>query len=247
MSLRFATEDRVVDATSDRPTYFKMAPGVSFCCVGNDHVFLDIHRDRYRLIPAIHAQWFVEICKHPKQGQLSARAEALANTLTDAGILERGHSSTDALTPAPIIRAAASLDSLPDRLGCKHNIISTCYFAWAAFAAASTQKLPISEQIQKIQYWRRKASSGVGTDDGHVGDLTRRFNELYGLFFTTKDACLFHCLMLIRFLCLQGASPTLVFGIRMAPFIAHCWVQHEGCVLTDDCENVLNFQPILTV
>lgn len=247
MSLRFRAKDLVMAASFDRPTYLRMAPGVSFCRVGDDHVFLDICRDRYKLIPAIHAQWFDEICRHPRQDQLSARAAALANTLSDAGILEMGNGSADALTPAPSSHPIASLDSLPHRRGSQHNILSTYYFARAAFAAASTQKLPISEQIQKIQYWRRKASSGVGTYDDHVGDLTRRFNELYRLFFTTKDACLFHSLMLIRFLCLQGTSPTLVFGIRLPPFIAHCWVQHDGCVLTDDCENVLNFQPILTV
>jgi hypothetical protein len=39
-------------------------------------------------------------------------------------------------------------------------------------------------------------------------------------------------------------NPSLVFGVRMNPFRAHCWVQLGGQVLIGDFEQVRLFTPI---
>jgi hypothetical protein len=38
-----------------------------------------------------------------------------------------------------------------------------------------------------------------------------------------------------------------VFGVREAPFTAHCWVQDGAVVLNDHLENVDLYTPIMTV
>lgn len=56
--------------------------------------------------------------------------------------------------------------------------------------------------------------------------------------------CLPHSLYMREFLRLQGIATTLVFGVRTRPFEAHCWVEHEGCVLNDAADHVAWFTPI---
>lgn len=56
--------------------------------------------------------------------------------------------------------------------------------------------------------------------------------------------CLPHSLYMREFLALHGIGATLVFGVRTHPFEAHCWVEHEGCVLNDTADHVAWFTPI---
>jgi hypothetical protein len=44
-----------------------------------------------------------------------------------------------------------------------------------------------------------------------------------------------------------GALPTLVFGVRLAPFAAHCWLQWHEAVIVGDLEQARMFTPILAV
>jgi len=44
-----------------------------------------------------------------------------------------------------------------------------------------------------------------------------------------------------------GALPTLVFGVRLEPFAAHCWLQWNAAVIVGDLEQARMFTPILAV
>jgi hypothetical protein len=37
----------------------------------------------------------------------------------------------------------------------------------------------------------------------------------------------------------------VVIGVRMHPFMAHCWVQRDEVVLSDDLDSVATYTPIL--
>jgi hypothetical protein len=44
-----------------------------------------------------------------------------------------------------------------------------------------------------------------------------------------------------------GVTPTLVFGVRLEPFAAHCWLQLGPDIIVGDLEQVRMFVPILAV
>jgi len=44
-----------------------------------------------------------------------------------------------------------------------------------------------------------------------------------------------------------GAAPTLVFGVQLEPFAAHCWLQWNDAVIVGDLEQARMFAPILSV
>jgi hypothetical protein len=59
--------------------------------------------------------------------------------------------------------------------------------------------------------------------------------------------CLFDSLALVNFLAPYGAFPQWVYGVRLNPFAAHCWVQDSGVVLNDVVENVREYTPLMVV
>lgn len=77
--------------------------------------------------------------------------------------------------------------------------------------------------------------------------LIAAFSQLRPLAFSRKDQCLFDSLALLRFLALYGVDATWVFGVRSAPFGAHCWLQVDDVLLNDSIYNVGNYVPIMTV
>jgi hypothetical protein len=59
--------------------------------------------------------------------------------------------------------------------------------------------------------------------------------------------CLTQSLAMMCALHRQRSTATLVFGVTLDPFRAHCWVQHENCVLNDEADSVASYRPIFTL
>lgn len=59
--------------------------------------------------------------------------------------------------------------------------------------------------------------------------------------------CLTDSLALLRWLAAYGSGATLVFGVKLDPFAAHCWAQRDGLLLNDHPERVERFTPVRTI
>lgn len=58
------------------------------------------------------------------------------------------------------------------------------------------------------------------------------------------DRCLLDSLTLLRWLGELRSGAALIFGVKLNPFAAHCWVQADDVVLNDRLENVAAFTPV---
>lgn len=65
------------------------------------------------------------------------------------------------------------------------------------------------------------------------------------LLYPRSPSCLFDCYALSLYLRGQHVRPLWIFGIRAAPFSAHCWLQLGGTVINDTVERVSRFTPIM--
>src|SRR5207237_410173 len=121
------------------------------------------------------------------------------------------------------------------------------HFLMAYTAAKSTIKLrPIKSVVQAVS--RRRASVFASQMDLEVArGLVTAFVHLRPLFFTARDACLLDSLALLNFLARYGIFPEWVFGVKTAPFLAHCWIKQRGVVFNDSPDYVRGFTPILVV
>lgn len=87
--------------------------------------------------------------------------------------------------------------------------------------------------------------STEGQQGEAVRDLVEIFNRLRPFAFTSKEHCLFDSFALAEFLSVFGVGLSVVFGIRLRPFGAHCWVQDRDAVLNDSVDHVSCFTPIM--
>lgn len=59
--------------------------------------------------------------------------------------------------------------------------------------------------------------------------------------------CLPDSLALSFFLARRDLFPEIVFGVKLDPFAAHCWVQTDQLVLNDSRDTIEGFVPVLVV
>jgi hypothetical protein len=77
-----------------------------------------------------------------------------------------------------------------------------------------------------------------------------RLRELAGVFRAArclvpiKPRCLPDSLALRDWLAARAGAPEMVFGVKLHPFAAHCWVQWQGTVLNDAPDRVREFVPV---
>jgi hypothetical protein len=62
-----------------------------------------------------------------------------------------------------------------------------------------------------------------------------------------RGNCLSDSLALMRWLAGHGEGATLVFGVKLDPFAAHCWVQSGDVLLNDHPDRVERFARIRTI
>ena len=59
--------------------------------------------------------------------------------------------------------------------------------------------------------------------------------------------CLLDSLALVAWLGRRGIASLLVFGVKLDPFAAHCWVQCGNLLLTDRLEEIERFAPVRVI
>jgi Transglutaminase-like superfamily len=94
--------------------------------------------------------------------------------------------------------------------------------------------------MARVQMTPAEEASGITT-------LSQDFVSLRPLVYSSRDKCLYDCLVLLEFLAYFDLFPTLVIGVATFPFRAHCWLQYGPLVLTDYVEHTLSYTPILVV
>lgn len=214
---------------------WKLAPGVGYCRAGDQLLFLDLKRDRYFALRDDDRLAF-EALDGPAAEASDAAARFEASGLVQAG--EPG----DRLRPAFADVAHRDIHMLAAARPSVSGVLRTTEsLLWARRAAASAH---VAHTVDVIA--RRKAEIGAG---GVLADATStalRF-EACRAFAPVARRCLIDSLALMRISLARGIAPTLVFGVRTAPFAAHCWLQHDGRILTCPADDALGFTPILVV
>ena len=67
------------------------------------------------------------------------------------------------------------------------------------------------------------------------------------LWYNRTARCLSVSVATMHWLIARGCAATLVMGVKLHPFQAHCWVQVEGNLVNDDVDSVRPFVPIVVV
>jgi len=117
----------------------------------------------------------------------------------------------------------------------------------ATQAALQLRLWTIASVVQRLSLWKAASTSGSAVDRHQLFVVSQLYSYCRPLMFTSRDRCLLDALTLMYFLIGRGIRATWVFGVRLEPFRAHCWVQHDNIVLNDTPEHVAAFTPIMNV
>ena len=197
--------------------------------VGEDAVLLDIMGDAYHCVPGGAA-----LC-----GALASTGVAVGE-ISLAGLAAAGLPDS---SPPPTTR----------RLPPKHPARSIIHdrrptslvrdLVPAAAAWASVRRARRGRGLSPYLQLRERRSVG---DDLDAIAAARRFWTLLP-YLPIEGECLVRSALLMRFLNRQGLDADWIFGVRLHPFAAHCWVQAGDVCLNDDVERLWAYTPIMIV
>lgn len=236
--------------TSDRNPpcrSFRLAPDIHCCHTGGTYIFLDLCRDRYTCLTEAQAALFQELCHGSSETAPGTEACSFGNYLVRRGILQTTVAGSDRIKlfrwPPPD-RSLFDLDKTEWRFKVSRVPAMLCSMR---AASATCHGGAFRDQIARAKTWRPHADA-IGLDNSDkAASLARGFHAFAPFVFSTRDACRYTSLALLHYLATTGFYADWVFGVRLSPFSAHCWLESNGLVLTDEIFTVREFAPIMVV
>jgi hypothetical protein len=211
-------------------TTYQLSPYVRACTDGGYIVFLDLRLDRY---------WSVPLRTAPAIAGLAETAQGSGARLIELGLIEPAaaraapHESRTAAPEQKLLPTDYSSASLLDYGLCA----SACW--WTAGTLAR-RRLDLT--LARLAELKSRAVMPEADAQHLIGVF-----EAFRPWFPRRRVCLFDALALFRFMVMRGLRPDLVFGVRTAPFAAHCWVEWEGRLAGDSSDHCASFKPIAWV
>lgn len=221
---------------------------VHFCQRGEVYVFLDLQKDDYVLVNGTAAGCLRGIlsgtdttCSRPDS------INSPLGELLNIGLLTRDPCDGRTLQTTRINVAMEGLLDLDD---VRNAHISSNYVACFAMsclsAAARFRSSGLESAISRMRRRKARLSTTQPVDFARARELTATFKRLRTLF--PRDyLCLFDSFALIEFLANYQIFPTCVFGVRLEPWAAHCWVQEGVFVFNEDVEEAASYTPIMAI
>jgi hypothetical protein len=209
-----------------------LQPHVGFGLVAGRPIFLDLRRDRYFALDRGAEQGFLEAA------QAGPTSRPFLDRLLATGLF-RAEDSPAPILPASILPAQASLLDLPRG----HAGIGGVLRAYASTARAN-RRLAREPLLAVL-------SSGPATEaDAQATEAVARISQSFlaaRSLVPIAPRCLPDSLALREWLHQAGVRPALIFGVRLDPFGAHCWLQSGATVLNDAVDRVGAFTPVLAL
>ncbi len=205
---------------------------LAFCVIDNRAVFLDIDGDRYFCLPSKLNQAFLDGLSQPNGLKDEARER-----LAQVGVLTGPFTESFPSQPRVCSPAQDLKPGNPRR------------FLLSAAVAQSRMRFRLrrwsfSRIIQAER--RRQKTHRSGGEPLEACQLYGSFRTLTP-WFGEEDQCLARALAFRMIAMKHGHDASLVIGVKLDPFAAHCWIQDGPRLLNDRLERVRLFTPILAL
>jgi hypothetical protein len=213
-----------------------LRPGLSFCSIEGQDIFLDVPADRYFSLKSDVAEAFRTL---REEGDLPASKLLL---LKRFGLIEQVSTTID-LLPDCLDRAVACSIAMDWTT----PAIIPALRAWSLQLAMERflRRKGFAATIARLR--RDKDRRPLVAQGGGVAERWIQGFEQAKILRTPASRCLPRSLALATCLLKAGHDASLAIGVQIRPFLAHCWVQQGDVVLNDTPEDVAAYTPILVI
>jgi Transglutaminase-like superfamily len=213
-----------------------LASWVSYCRIDETAVFLDVRRNRFCALPWAAAQPIVHHDPGATPGRLAQRVEAW------------GWFDERPARPCPRRPASLPLDELgPDlRVGHASPRLLAQSLWLLARLRVQLAACRFEQVLGQVSIRNRAIADATSLEPDVLAPTLAAFRAIER-FALTSDTCLLRSLALQAALAKRSLASSLVFGVKLHPFEAHCWLQHGTTLLNDTVERTGLFVPIRVV
>lgn len=225
---------------------FFLPPHVHFCFRGDAAVFLDVKQDDYTLMAAPLSAALRALAANEGRTANCDSGEALKDLL-DGGLLTRDRSAGRTVAPtriAPAGKLLLATETMPTaRMSARHV---WRFLAASIRADAELRWCRLERTITRVQRRKARQLSMQHFDLERARDLVAIFGRLRS-FFPRNYLCLYDSLALVEFLARHGIFPNWVFGVKLEPWGAHCWVQEAQLLFNEEVEVAAGYTPVMAI
>ena len=212
--------------------HYRLPVHLGLCEVDDRLLMLDLRRDRYfQIDPASTAslgQW--------RDNRLEEGEDLMR--LLDRGLLVPSDRPTKSGWTEHLVPHRSLLDtSAPSAPA---SVLTLPELALTFWRARRSLKRGLEHSVDEMR--RRKVPEPAGDALASVARFraARRWIPV-------ASNCLTDSIALAAFLARRSVRADLVFGVKLDPFAAHCWLQTDEVILNDAVDIVTSFTPILVV
>lgn len=198
-----------------------LKPDVHLAFADGRVVVLDVENDRYLRIDRTRSLAAGEALADPAFADVWAALHARG--------LARNRASGGGVSPWRLALGEQALSPL-----CAASVFGSCLWA-----ARTLRRMRFAQVLRAVQF-----RSHSDAEPSELHRVAKSFLA-HRPFYPRDYACMFEALALLRHLAVRGLRATWMFGVRGAPFSAHCWLEHDGIVLNDDPDVVRAYTPIM--
>ncbi|WP_129776900.1 lasso peptide biosynthesis B2 protein [Peristeroidobacter soli] len=221
---------------------------VHFCRRGDAFVFLDLKQDDYTLIngeaaTALRAQLSTQAADSTARRTSASPLDELLK----GGLLTTNSSAGRRLAITQTELATEQLLEPGAVSGVRVTFTDFRRFFTACTLAAVRLKWGrLENTIAAVARRKARHSPGARLDVARARELTAIFYKLR-TYFPFNYLCLFDSLALVEFLARYRIFPTWVFGVKLEPWVAHCWIQQGTFAFNEGVEEAAGYTPIMVV
>jgi hypothetical protein len=211
---------------------FVLADGLSYGVGANQAIFLAIASDRYFCLSPKLNEAFLALA----QGQCIDQHH-IKSLIADRIICDAVGDNDIRAVRVPVAERSLATRAARYTMAVRSPVaLFDRVYVKRVLAKKGLSRL-LTEDLSNLLYER----SERGTED--IAEIVEAVHAA-GRIFGAKDQCLSQSLLIRRQMQRCGYGAALVFGVRLLPFEAHCWLQRGVTVLDDHHEHVVQFTPV---
>lgn len=214
--------------------HYRLPDHLGICEVDGRVVVLDLLRDRYLALDlgAAHAM------RRWRDGQAASDGDPAITRLLDCGMLLPSTTPQQERWRACPIPGRSLLDLAPPPARSPfRNLPEVAASLWQARALLRRSGLE-----RAVRQSRPSRPCGTADPLPPVASFRAARRLL-----PSAPNCLTDSLALSTFLSRRNVASVLVFGVKLDPFAAHCWLQQDDVILNDAADSVTTFTPIMAI